>query len=87
MCVLKMLDFVRCSRRLCGGEDVTFCCDRKVPKSAQRGLKSERAGISAPSGLPPPLMFIEGKSGGWLPGLTLLPRSLFFRRNVGWLLF
>lgn len=29
MCVLKMLDFVRCSRRLCGGEDVTFCCGRK----------------------------------------------------------
>lgn len=33
------LDFIRHSRRLCGGEDVTFCCDRKVPKSAQRGLK------------------------------------------------
>lgn len=31
------LDFIRHSRRLCGGEDVTFCCDKKVPKSAQRG--------------------------------------------------
>ena len=33
------LDFIRCSRRLCGGENVTFCCDRKVPKNALRGLK------------------------------------------------
>ena len=56
------LDFIRCSRRLCGGEVVTFCCDRKVPKNAQRGLKSERAGISAPSGLPPPEKFLAGKS-------------------------
>ena len=55
-------DFACCSRRLCGGEVVTFCCDRKVPKNAQRGLKSERAGISAPSGLPPPPQFLEGKS-------------------------
>ena len=40
------LDFIRCSRRLCGGEDVTFCCDRKVPKSAQRGLKRVQVGTS-----------------------------------------
>ena len=48
------LDFIRCSRRLCGGEDVTFCCDRKVPKNAQRGLKRVQVWTSAPSGLPPP---------------------------------
>ena len=43
------LDFIRCSRRLCGGEDVTFCCDKKVPKSAQRGLKRVQVWTSAPS--------------------------------------
>ena len=34
------LDFIRHSRRLCGGEVVTFWRARKVPKNAQRGLKS-----------------------------------------------
>ena len=48
------LDFIRCSRRLCGGEVVTFWRARKVPKSAQRGLKSVQVWTSAPSGLPPP---------------------------------
>lgn len=61
------LDFIRHSRRLCGGENVTFCCDRKVPKNAQRGLKRVQVWTSAPSGLPLPLMFIGEKSGGCCP--------------------
>ena len=58
------LDFIRHSRRLCGGENVTFCCDRKVPKSAQRGLKRVQVWTSAHSGLPPPQKFLAGKNGG-----------------------
>ena len=57
------LDFIRHSRRLCG-EDVTFCCDRKVPKNAQRGLKRVQVWTSAPSGLPLPQKFLAGKNGG-----------------------
>ena len=45
------LDFIRHSRRLCGGENVTFCCDRKVPKNALRALKRVQVWTSAPSGL------------------------------------
>ena len=48
------LDFIRHSRRLCGGENVTFCYDKKIPKNAQRGLKRVQVWTSAPSGLPPP---------------------------------
>jgi hypothetical protein len=58
------LDFIRHSRRLCGGEDVTFCCDGKVPKNALRALKRVQVWTSAPSGLPLPQKFLAGKNGG-----------------------
>ena len=48
------LDFIRHSRRLCGGENVTFCFDRKVPKNALRALKRVQVWTLAPSGLPLP---------------------------------
>ena len=48
------LDFIRCSRRLCGGENVTFCCDRKVPKNAQRGAEEGASLDFSPLWTPPP---------------------------------
>ena len=74
------LDFIRHSRRLCGGENVTFCCDRKVPKNAQRGLKRVQVWTSAPFGLPPPQKFLAGKSGGCCPA-WLLFLALWFSKH------
>ena len=67
------LDFIRCSRRLCGGEDVTFCCDRKVPKHAQRGLKRVQVWTS------PAVKVSCAKERRWRPCLTAFPCVLVFK--------
>lgn len=71
------LDFIRHSRRLCGGEDVTFCCDRKVPKNALRALKRVQVWTSVPSGLPLPQKFLAGKSSGCYAAWLLFLHSGF----------
>ena len=77
-----MVDFCHCSRRLCGGEDVPFWRARKQPKSAQRGLKSRLAPSSAPSGLPPLLPFLAGKSSGGCPACRHFPCAVFRVENT-----
>ena len=80
--MLKTNLFFCCSRRVCGREVVTFCRARKEPKSAQRGLKRVQVWTSAPSGLPPPLPFLAGKSSGGCPACRHFPCAVFRVENT-----
>ena len=77
-----LIGFFRCSRRVCGREVVPFWRARKEPKSAQRGLKRVQVWTSAPSGLPPPLPFLAGKSSGGCPACRHFPCAVFRVENT-----
>ena len=61
---------------------VPFWRARKEPKSAQRGLKRVQVWTSAPSGLPPPLPFLAGKSSGGCPACRHFPCAVFRVENT-----
>ena len=72
--------FSRCSRRLCGGDSVTFWRARKVPKSAQRGLKSEERGFQPPLDSPRLCNFLRERAAADCPARLHSPAPTLLKK-------